>query len=110
MAFEHRSGVYVDDEQDATSQSSRGTVDYKTLFLGSCLLVSILGGGLWNLWNSKSSEDFVAIRNGYDKHEERLRTLDSQMDKRTSENQQFQKYIDDQEARLRALEHQGDRR
>lgn len=38
-------------ESSGASSSVAGGVDYKTLFLGSCTLIVILGGGFYGVWS-----------------------------------------------------------
>lgn len=87
------------------SQSPRD-VDYKTLFLGAAVLVSLLGGGLWNVWNSYHLSNEDEQRRTNDLQWERLRDLASVVTTNKSDIERLRHESDDQEVRLRSAEGQ----
>ena len=95
-----------------TEAPQQGAVDYKTLFLGSCLLVSILGGALWNLWNQSASDQANDNARINTAQWERLRDLHDAIIKHAGRLERLEERAADTEARLRVLEreHNGHRR
>lgn len=87
-----------------TPAVSPGTVDYKTLFMGCSLLVSILGGGLYSLWVSKSDSDIESNHTTNLAQWERLRFLNDALIELKSKHDTLRTNVDDQEVRLRSLE------
>ena len=87
------------------NQSAQGTVDYKTLFAGCCVLVSILGGTIWSMWNHAASEQVADNARINVEQWHRLRELNDQVIDIKSKQESIRKDIDDQESRFRALEH-----
>jgi hypothetical protein len=49
-------------ESGGASSPVEGGVDYKTLFLGSCTLVAILGGGFYGVWSRGAEQAAEANR------------------------------------------------
>jgi hypothetical protein len=45
-----------------TESGDKGSVDYKTLFLGAAVLVNLLVGGFWSYWNAQNSDAIDALR------------------------------------------------
>ena len=63
-------------ESGGASSPVEGGVDYKTLFLGSCTLVVIFGGGFYGIWSRGAEQAAEAIRIARDQ----LRALDANLD------------------------------
>lgn len=88
---------------DHQADSAR-TVDYKTLFLGASVLVSILGGGLWGLWNSNHSGELEEGRRTNDAQWQRLRELNDKVIENSGVIRYLTERSIDQETRIRELE------
>lgn len=88
---------------DHAPDSAR-TVDYKTLFLGASVLVSILGGGLWGLWNSNHSGELEDSRRANDAQWQRLRELNDKVIENSGSIRYLADRSLDQENRIRDLE------
>jgi hypothetical protein len=83
---------------------SARTVDYKTLFLGACVLVSLLGGSIWGLWNSNHHGELEESRKSDDLQWIQLRTLSDKIIENTGTIRYLQERSIDQEKRLRDIE------
>jgi hypothetical protein len=89
---------------DKEPQAS-GAVDYKTLFLGAAVLVSLLGGGLWNVWNSYHIGNEDEQRKTNDLQWERLRELATSAADNKTTIERLRYDAADHEDRIRAIEH-----
>jgi hypothetical protein len=54
-----------------------GGVDYKTLFLGACSLVVLLGGAAIGLWNSGAQRNTDRLQQTVDKLTERVTEVEA---------------------------------
>ena len=90
---------------DHTTDSTR-TVDYKTLFLGASVLVSLLGGSLWGIWNSNHSGELEESRRINDLQWQRLRELNDKVIENSGSLRYLQERAVDQEKRIRDIEAQ----
>jgi hypothetical protein len=79
-------------------------VDYRTLFLGACALISILGGGYWVLYTTQQS----IINADMDKTNtfqwNRIQIINDFVLSHTAHIELLEKAHDDIESRLRKLE------
>lgn len=64
-------------ESGGASSSVEGGVDYKTLFLGSCTLVVIFGGGFYGLWSRGAEQASEANRATNAEQWERITKLEA---------------------------------
>ena len=102
----------MEQEHDRPVQGmSIGAVDFKTMFMGSCLLVSLLGGGLWTYWNHVRDEQILSIESSNREQWKLLREmgevsihLQAREESIRRELDGLRKDTDDQESRLRSLE------
>jgi hypothetical protein len=97
----------VADHKNATVS---GTVEYKALFIGACVLLSILGpaaiGYVITDINDTNRAQWQRLKELYEK----LADLQGAASSHNAEHTNFRSDIDDQEFRIRVLEHQGERR
>lgn len=94
---------------DHQADSTR-TVDYKTLFLGACVLVSVLGGSLWGLWDSNHSGEVDEARRSNELQWQRLRELNDKVIENSGSVRYLAERTIDQEDRIRQLEMKSMRR
>ena len=87
-----------------------GVLGAKELLYGACGLIVILAGIAWGATNSNHASEVDDLKSVTGKQWERLRTLNDTLIRLQSDMEQNRRYIDDQEERIRALEHRGDRR
>lgn len=103
----------MDDHHDRSAVS--GAVDYKVLFLGSCTLVLVIGGGLVGLWSRTNDNRILEFKQALDGDIGELRRIDSsQWDRihslheaiigNTARIDQLRYQTNDQEDRIRVLE------
>lgn len=52
-------------------------VDYKTLFLGACSVIVILGGAAFRIWDSGNQRDSETVAKRLDRTEERLAEMET---------------------------------
>lgn len=95
---------------ESSESHEAGTVDYKTLFLGACMLISVLGNG-FAIYVVSAINDTNRLQ------WQRLKELDEaitdlkNVDKTNASDRGYlRRDTDDQEIRIRALEHRGERR
>ena len=87
-----------------------GFLGAKELLYGACGLIVILAGIAWGATNSNHASEVDDLKSVTGKQWEGLRALNDALIRLESDVEQNRRYIDDQEERIRALEHRGDRR
>lgn len=92
------------------ARSDDGILDVQKLFYGACGLIVVLAGTSWGLFNSNHQDEVDALNRTNNLQWERIRDLNDTVIALRTEQIQNRKYIDDQETRIRALEHRNDRR
>lgn len=96
------------DERDGRG-SHNGTLDAKSLLYGACSLIVLLAGVVWGLWNSNHSSEIEDTQRANAVQWERLRQLNDLSIEHKTILERLRRDLDDQETRLRALEHRGDK-
>lgn len=97
---------------DDGTRNSRPTpfqLDYKTVLGGACTLIVILAGFAWGTWTTSHESEILDNQRINTAQWERIRALNDTLIKLDAEHDSHRKDIDDQEVRIRALEHRGDR-
>lgn len=92
------------------SRPDHGVLDIQKLFYGACGLIVVLAGTTWGLFNTNHNSELEDADRTNGKQWERIRELNDQSIRLHAEMEQTRRYIDDQEARIRVLEHKGERR
>ena len=98
---------------DDPSRDPRSTpvqLDYKTLLGGACTLIILLAGFAWGAWNSNHESEALDNQRTNAAQWERLRTLNDTLIEFRTKHDNLRQDVDDQEVRIRALEHKGERR
>ena len=85
-------------------------LEYKTVLGGAGTLIVLLAGLTWGLFNSSHQDEVDALNRTNSLQWERIRDLNDTVITLRTEQAQHRHYIDDQETRIRALEHRNDRR
>jgi hypothetical protein len=93
---------------------SAGSVDFKTMFMGSCVLVSLLGGSLWTYWNHVRDEQIESIQSSNIEQWRILREMGQVSIQLQAREEAVRRELDglrkdtnDQETRIRQLEYRG---
>lgn len=97
-------------DDDDRPRHPSGIVDLKTALGGAGALIVLLAGATWGLVNANHTDEVERNQSTNAKQWERLKELNDGLIKLESKMEQAVKYIDDQEDRIRALEHRGERR
>ena len=91
-------------------RSNNGFLDLQTVLRGAGALIVVLAGLTWGLFNSNHTSDVEEQQRTNGKQWERIRELHDQLIRHQEQMDQNRKFIDDQEFRIRALEHRGEPR
>ena len=98
------------DSKDSPPRSDSGTLDAKSLLYGAVSLIVLLTGALYGLYSTDNARSIEENRQINMVQWERLRALNDTLIQQTANIADIRKDIDDQEVRLRTLEHRGDAR
>jgi hypothetical protein len=79
-------------------------VDYRTLFLGACAVISILGGGYWSYYTTQQSAANDDMERTNQLQWQRLQVINDLVLSHTAHIGSLEKNHDDQEDRIRKLE------
>ena len=93
-----------DDEHEGTPLSR--SVDYKTLFMGACALVAVLGGGFFGFWSDTTQQQAQSNRDSNQRQWIKLSDIERQHFVYQGRLEILEKRTDDQEQRLRDMERQ----
>ena len=85
-------------------------MDYKKLFYGACSLIALLGGYTFELTRANHTDEVERNTSTNRVQWERLKELDERTIELRAEIKVLRRDVDDQEVRIRTLEHKGDRR
>jgi hypothetical protein len=85
-------------------------VDYKTAFYGACGLLTVFAGLSWRLFSADITDHNTARAVTDQDQWVSIRTLERQVDGATRDVGAWEKQLAQLEARVRDLEHTGDRR
>ena len=98
------------DDRSRNRRSAPFQLEYKTVLGGAASCIVLLAGLTWGLFNSSHQDEVDNLNRTNTLQWERIRELNNTLIKLDAEHLQHRHYIDDQEVRIRALEHRGDRR
>lgn len=79
-------------------------VDYKTLFMGACGLVTLLGGGMVSVWNHASEQSVIDKRVTDEKQWEQIGALNRTVVENGKDIKRTVNDLADHETRIRELE------
>ena len=96
------------------SKTEPSIVNYETLFRITIVVIPLLGGSIWGLWNSQYRDNLADIQRINIKQWELLKELSDQQVRHEADSEylkheveRLRKDADDQEVRLRAEEHRS---
>jgi hypothetical protein len=89
--------------EDLKGAPVRGGVDFRTLFFGSCAVISLLGGSLYNGWDKSSDE---AKRVDAEQWRQ-IRELGDRIISSAARIETIEERKNDHEERLRSLERES---
>ena len=93
----------ADERHDPAAALGSG-IDYKTLFMGACFLITVLSGAIYRVWDSRSEQATEDTRTTNQLQWERIQQLSDKLLDYGSQVQQLRREADDREARIRKLE------
>lgn len=93
------------EERDEHSTVGEGlSVDYKTLFLGSCTLIVLLGGAAFRIWDSANQREASHSDQFLTRIEQRLTELETRSTEGLLDRRNIHTQLDDHEDRIREYE------
>lgn len=98
------------DDQLRTPRSVSGDLDYKTVLGVACTVIILLVGFSWGIWNANHESESLENQRINIAQWERIRALNDTLIEFRAKQDSIRHDTDDQEVRLRALEHRGERR
>ena len=98
------------DDRPRDARSPAFQLEYKTVLGGAGTLIVLLAGFTWGLFNSNHQDEVDTLNRANTAQWERIRTLNDQLIESRTEAKTLRRDVDDQEVRIRALEHRGDKR
>ena len=91
-------------------------INYENLFRATLVIIPLLGGSIWGLWNSQYRDNLANIQHIDSKQWERLKELSDEHVRHEADTQYLKREVerlrkdtDDQEVRLRAEEHRSNK-
>jgi len=81
------------EERDPDTPVGSG-VDYKTLFLGACTLVVLLGGAAFRIWDNSSQSQSDYTRNTIERLSQRLAELEARQIECRYRMENFEKFME----------------
>lgn len=89
-------------------------INYENLFRVTLVIIPLLGGSIWGLWNSQYRDNLANIQHIDSKQWELLKELSDQHVRHEADTEYLKREVerlrkdaDDQEVRLRAEEHRS---
>lgn len=80
------------------------SIDYKTLFLGACAVISMLSSLVYGFWTSRTEQATEDSRTTNELQWQRLQQLSDKLLEQGAQLQQLRREADDKEERLREIE------
>ena len=91
-------------------RSLPGDMDYKTVLGVACTVIVLLVGFSWGIWNANHESESLENQRINQLQWEHIRSLNDTLIEVRTRQANIRRETDDQEGRIRALEHRGERR
>lgn len=98
------------DDRPRDTRSAPFQLEYKTVLGGAGTLILLLAGFTWGLFNAGHQDEADDNKRTNTAQWERIRSLNDTIIEFRTKHDNLRQDVDDQEVRIRALEHKGERR